>query len=118
MIKQNSFEKILKYAQMHIVQIVAASIVSLFTGFVTCKITTQPCVREVVCKEIIDDRNKLSEQLSISRQKCIEEKAELGKSLKDKFSIECDSRVKVAIENCDFSEKHHCPICKARGICK
>lgn len=107
-----------KYAQMQIVQIITASLLSLSLGFMICKVTTKPCVREVVCKEIIADRDKLSVQLSEARKNCLDEKSELGKTLKDKFIESCNFRVKDAVKNCDFSEKHHCPICKARGVCK
>ena len=107
-----------KYAQMHTVQLVTAAIFSLALGFMTCKVVSDPCVREVVCKEIIADRDELSLQLSKSRKKCLQEKANLGKSLKDKLVNNCNDRVKNAVKNCDFSEKHHCPICKARGVCK
>tara|TARA_B100000902_G_scaffold387902_1_gene432689 strand:- start:553 stop:909 length:357 start_codon:yes stop_codon:yes gene_type:complete len=107
-----------KYAQMHVVQIITASFLSLALGFMTCKVITKPCVREVVCKEIISDRDKLSVQLSEARKNCLDEKSELGKALKDKFIENCNLRVKDAVKNCDFSEKHHCPICKARGVCK
>ena len=59
-----------KYAQMHTVQIITASILSLALGFLTYKVTADPCVREVVCKEIINDRDTLSEQLNDARKKC------------------------------------------------
>ena len=107
-----------KYAQMHIVQLGLASLVSLALGFFTFKSCSEPCVREVVCKEIIRDRDKLSDQISGMREECLTEKAQLGKTLKDKFVTDCNDRVKKAIKNCDFSEEHHCPICKARGVCK
>lgn len=118
MFKEENLKVISKYAQMHTVQIITASILSLALGFLTYKVTADPCVREVVCKEIINDRDTLSEQLNDARKKCLTEKAALGKSLKDKFINNCNIRVKEAIKNCDFSEKHHCPICKARGVCK
>jgi len=118
MFDDQNLKVISKYAQMHIVQLVTAAILSLVLGFMTCKVVTKPCIREVVCKEVIADRDKLSVQLSESRKKCLDEKADLGKSLKDKFVKDCNNRVKDAIKNCDFSEKHHCPICKARGVCK
>ena len=94
-----------KYAQMHIVQIITASFLSLALGFMTCKVITKPCVREVVCKEIISDRDKLSVQLSEARKNCLDEKSELGKALKDKFIENCNLRVKDAVKNCDFLKR-------------
>ena len=118
MFEEKNLKVITKYAQMHIVQIITTFFLALSLGFLISKVTTKPCVREVVCKEIIADRDKVSLQLSESRKKCLSEKADLGKTLKDKFINDCNDRVQKAIQNCDFSEKHHCPICKARGVCK
>jgi len=118
MFEEEKFKVISKYAQMHIVQLIGTAILSLAMGFLVCKAVTKPCVREIVCKEIIVDRDKLSDQLNNSRKECLDDKSEFGKSLKVRLTNDCNNRVKDAIKNCDFSEKHHCPICKARGICK
>lgn len=118
MLIQENIKEIAKYAQMQTVQLVAACVLSLVVGFSFCKYTSEPCVTEIVCKEIIEDRDKVSLQLKEERKKCLDEKAELGKSLKGKLIKQCNEKIKEAIKDCDFSEKHHCPICKARGICK
>ena len=118
MFGEENLKQVLKYAKMHVVQLVALGLVSMLSGFLLCKSVTEPCIREVVCKEVIEDNKKLSVQLKDERKVCLDEKAELGKSLKDTFVTECNKKVKEALKNCDFSEKHHCPICKARGVCK
>ena len=115
---QENFKEVAKYAQMHVVQLIAVAVLSLVSGFLFHSVVSDPCVREVVCKDVIEDRNKVSAQLKNERKVCLDEKAELGKSLKDTFVTECNSKIKESLKNCDFSEKHHCPICKARGICK
>ena len=64
-----------------------------------CKAVTKPCVREIVCKEIIVDRDKLSDQLNNSRKECLDDKSEFGKSLKVRLTNDCNNRVKDAIKN-------------------
>ena len=116
-IEQN-LKDLSKYASMHITQLIMSAILSFVIGFVFHKSMTEPCIRSVVCEEIINDRDTLSAQLDEERQECLDEKKEMGKSLKNKFSKECTKSIEEATKDCEFSEKHHCRICKARGVCK
>ena len=107
-----------KFAHMHTTQLITSAIVSFITGFVLHKSMTDPCIRSIVCEEIIDDRDKLSDQLDQERQSCLDEKKEMGKSIRDKLNKECTKSIEEATKDCEFSERHHCRICKARGVCK
>ena len=107
-----------KYAQMHIVQLSLSALLSFVCGFALSSSLADPCVRSIVCEDIIEDRDKLSDQLDNSRQECLDQKADLGKSLKKKFDKSCEERVTEATANCEFSERHHCAICRARGVCR
>lgn len=105
-IKDNTFQKALV--------VLVISLASFFGG----RISVPTCDQKTICKDITEDRDKISLQLSQQYTKCQTEKAKELKNFKEDFELLCADRVNKALEGCEFSEDIHCPICIARGVCK
>lgn len=96
----------------------------IFIGFVIAicaffagRSTAPECKQDVICADIIKDRDIISAQIIQERSDCQEEKITALKDLTDSLNHNCALRVDEAIGHCEFSEEIHCPICKARGAC-
>lgn len=76
------------------------------------------CVQEIVCADIIRDKNTISEQLETQYTQCQEEKVKELKNITQDLNTECAIRVDSALGSAEFDENIHCPICVARGVCK
>lgn len=105
-IKDNTFQKIF------------IGIVLVLSSFYAGKISNPECKQSVICKDISDDRDRLSAQLKEQYKVCQKEKALEIKEAVENMKILCADRVDKALEGCEFSEDIHCPICIARGVCK
>ena len=99
-------------------RLAAASLLFLIIGVFIGRCTTEDCIREVVCKEYIRDRDFLQKSLVEKEKKYVDNQKELAKSISDKLKSECQKDIDKALEDCEFSERIHCPICIARGVCK
>jgi len=105
LIKDNTFQKITA----------VVFLCSLF--FYLGRLSMPECRQDVVCHDIIKDRDLLSQQLVKERTSCQKEKVSDLKKLTEKLNTDCAMRVDNAIGHCEFSEDIHCPICVARGVC-
>lgn len=105
-IKDNTFQKV--------IAALVISAVSFFGG----RASVPVCDQKIVCADILNDRDKISEQLSTQYKNCQTEKAQELKSIKEDLEVLCADRVDKALSGCEFSEDIHCPICIARGVCK
>ena len=97
-----------------IFSILLIALCSFFIG----RSSVNDCKKDVICKDIIADRDKLSKQLNEDKITCQDEKTEEMKDLALKLERECSYRLDKALDDCEFSEEIHCSICIARGVCK
>lgn len=113
-----STEDILKIMKDDVFHYFIIAIVIAVASFVTGRVTAPECRQDVICADIIRDRDELSNQLQKQYAQCQHEKINELKSLKEELDIVCADRVDRALEGCEFSEDIHCSICIARGVCK
>lgn len=98
-------------------KILVILIVSLSSFFIG-RSSVEECNKEIICKDIISDRDVISSQLSQNRVQCQKEKTQEMKDLTLDLERQCSYRLDKALDDCSFSEDIHCPICVSRGVCK
>ena len=113
-----NIKEILEYAKDKTIQQVLVCIVIAVSGFFIGVKSVDPCIKEVVCEDIIKDRDILTKQVADERIKCQDEKLEALKDLRLDLNANCATRVEKALNDCEFSIDLHCPICIARGACQ
>tara|TARA_B100001094_G_C18167778_1_gene793186 strand:+ start:921 stop:1277 length:357 start_codon:yes stop_codon:yes gene_type:complete len=111
-------DNILKLIKDKTFQKISIVFVLVLTSFFIGRVTVSECRQDVVCKDIIEDRNIITNQLEQQYVKCQEEKTEELKGLSTELNADCADRVNKALGSAEFDENIHCPICVARGICQ
>lgn len=114
----NNIKEFAKLANNKTVQIVFGVLLFATLIFTAGRATVSVPVKEVMCKDYIDDNKILSEQLTSERISCESSKEVILKDLTQDLNASCADRVSKALESCEFSEDLHCSICVARGVCK
>lgn len=76
------------------------------------------CDEKVICEDCENDKRTLQTTLNKKDKQCLDEKAKLTIKLTETFERDCVDQLNSAVKDCKFSEKIHCPICVARGVCK
>lgn len=109
---------LIQYVKDETIQKILVCVLIAVASFVGGRVSVGDCVKSEVCKDIISDRDKLSQQLVDQKLACADEKEALTKRLQERFTLECSKRVDEALSDCEFSPKIHCPICIAKGECK
>jgi hypothetical protein len=71
-----------------------------------------------MCKDLIKDNTRLSSIIIEKDLKFTQEKSTMASSLREEFNSLCDKKISDSLNECEFSERLHCPICVARGVCK
>lgn len=111
-------KEVLEFVKDKTIQQVFICILIGVFGFFAGVKSVEPCVKEVVCKDIQKDNNILTEQLSKERIVCQNEKMEALQDLRLTLNANCAGRVEQALQDCEFDPDLHCAICVARGICQ
>ena len=111
-------ESVLKLIKDKTFQKASALIIVIFCSFFAGRASSPECVQEVVCADIIRDKNTISQQLETQYTQCQEEKVKDLKNITQDLNAECAVRVDNALGSAEFDENIHCPICVARGVCK
>lgn len=117
MLNQEKIDLLSSYAKNQTIQIVVGAILLSVFSFVVGRSSVEDCDKAIICKDIKQDRDTLSLQLTNSRTSCLKEKEALSKKLKQDFDIEMARLLKGVVKSCEFSEDVHCPICIARKVC-
>jgi hypothetical protein len=114
----NNIKEFVKLANNKTIQIAFG--ILLFAGliFAVGRATVDVPVKEVMCKDFINDNKTLSAQITSERIECESSKEGILKNLTQDLNASCADRVSEALESCEFSEELHCSICVARGVCK
>lgn len=118
MSKEEMLTKFQEAVQNKLVQIAGGLVVTLVLGFISGRGSVDVPEKEIMCLEYIRDNKTLTQQLTTCRESCFKEKVELTQKVKDEMQDLCNKRVDDAYKEAEFSPKFHCPICKARGLCK
>lgn len=116
--KEQIAEKLKEAALNKVVQIVGGILVSMILGFASGRSSVSVPEKEVMCFDYKEDVRKISGQLNDQRAECISEKRRIANKVKSEMEQICNIRVGEAIDDAEFSEDIHCPICVARGYCK
>ena len=111
-------ESILKIIKDKTFQKASALVVVVFCSFIAGRFSSPDCVQEIICADIIRDKNTISQQLENQYTQCQEEKIKELKDITQDLNANCAERVNEALGSAEFDENIHCPICTARGVCK
>ena len=108
---------ILKLIKDKTFQKISIVFVLVLSSFFVGRISVPECRQDIVCKDIISDRDTIARQLEQQYIKCQKEKTEELKGLSVELNADCADRVNKALGSAEFDEDIHCPICVARGVC-
>lgn len=111
-------ESVLKLIKDKTFQKASALIVVICCAFFAGRASSPECVQEIICADIIRDKNTISQQLEKQYTQCQEEKVNELKNITHDLNANCAERVDEALGSAEFDENIHCPICVARGVCK
>ena len=113
-----NIKEVLEFVKDKTIQQVFICILIGIFGFFAGVKSVKPCVKEIVCEDIIKDNDVLTKQLADERIRCQDEKMDALKGLRLDLNANCAGRVEKALQDCEFEPELHCAICVARGICQ
>ncbi len=90
---------------------------ALLLGVVLGRFSVPECNREVVCKDLLKDNARLSSIIEEKDLRFTQEKSDMASNLRKELNALCDKKISDSLSDCEFSERLHCPICVARGVC-
>ena len=92
----------------------------LALGFIFGRVSVDEvvCDEKTICEDHENDKRALKRSLNKKDKQCLDEKAKLTIKLTETFERDCVDQLNNAVKDCKFSERIHCPICVARGVCK
>tara|TARA_Y200000002_G_scaffold250650_1_gene207688 strand:- start:1353 stop:1703 length:351 start_codon:yes stop_codon:yes gene_type:complete len=111
-------KEVLEFVKDKTVQQIFVYVLIGIFGFFAGTKSVKPCIKDVVCEDIMKDNGKLTLQLSKERVRCQEEKTKALQDLRLDLNADCAGRVEKALQDCEFDQELHCGICVARGICQ
>ena len=115
---QEKIQIVKEVVQKKPVQIGFSLFGALLLGVVIGRFSMPECKREVMCKDLIKDNARLSSIIIEKDLRFTQEKSDMATKLRKELNDLCDKKISDSLNECEFSERLHCPICVSRGVCK